>query len=246
MTGHHLAWRVRGALLPTVEAYGPTLLKDILPAFSNLEKRADEVAEKEFERLGALPAGEDCDGDMADAAEAAQDEGLTFYETMLAMRQATLNLFSVGLFHLVEQQLVMLCDDASFPMKPPDTRLDLIATWYRRHLRLDLRQLPNSATVDELRLLANAVKHGEGSTEKQKRERQQLREQRPELFEDPFTKKFFSRLRRIEKPLRQPLAGDDIYVTEEIFAEYAAAAVGFFEALIAYFEEHGKDHYPDA
>lgn len=45
------------------------------------------------ERLGSLPATDDYDGGGADA-EAAQDKGLAFYETMTAMRQATVNLFS--------------------------------------------------------------------------------------------------------------------------------------------------------
>lgn len=236
--GHYLAWRVRGALLPTVEAFGPSLLNDILPAFSNLQKRADEVAHEEFARRGAEPAGEDCDGDMGDAAEAAEAKGQTFYDTMVGMRQATLNLFSAGLFHLTEQKLTDLCHDASFRMKPPDTKLEKVAAWYQRHLRVDLGQLRNWSKVDELRYLANAVKHGEGSSAKQ------LRKQRPELFEHPLMKKLWPGAPAFEKPLRLPMAGDDLYVTDEQFADYAAAAVDFFEALADYFDEHGEDEYP--
>lgn len=245
MTGDYLAWRVRGSLLPTVEAYGPCLLNDILPAFSNLEKRADEVADKEYTRLGALPAIDDCDVDMGVLAEQAQGKGLAFYETMVAMRQATLNLFSAGLFHLTEQKLTELCHDASFRMEPPDTNLEKVSAWYKRHLRLDLEQLQNWPTIEELRLLANAVKHGEGTTKRQIRERQLLRERRPELFEYPGTRKFWPDAPRTERPLRQPLGGEDLYVTDEVFTEYATATVGFFQALAEYFEAHGVEQYPN-
>jgi len=245
VTGDYLAWRVRGSLLPTVEAYGPCLLNDILPAFSNLEKRADAVADMEYARLGALPATDDFDGDMGVLAEQASDKGQAFYETMITMRQATLNLFSVGLFHLVEQKLTDLCNDASFPMDPPDTNLGAVRQWYARHLRLDLQLLRNWPTIEELRLLANAVKHAEGSTERQLHERQLLRERRPQLFEHPLTRRLGPDAPRIERPLRQPLAGEDLYVTDDLFGEYATAVVGFFQALAEHFDTHGKEQYPD-
>jgi hypothetical protein len=239
VTGVHLARRVRSALLPTVEAYGRCVLNDILPGFSNLDKRANEVAEEEYRRLGALPAGEDCDGDMSFAADAAQEKGLDFYNTMSAMRQATVNLFSAGLFHLAEQKLTDLCADATYRIKPPDTKLDEVAEWYLRHYRVDLRQLLAWPKIEELRLIANAVKHAEGSAARQ------LRKQRPELFEDPFTKRLFPRSRRTEKALRLPLAGEDLYVTDDMFSDYSLAATDFFQSLAEHFETHGEEQYPD-
>jgi hypothetical protein len=162
-----------------------------------------------------------------------------FYETMVAKRQATLNLFSAGLFHLVEQQLTRLCDDASFPLEPPDTKLEAAAGWYRRYFRLDPKELRSWAKIDELRLLANAVKHAEGSAARQ------LRERRPDLFEHPRLRKHWPDAPEIQRPVRQPLAGGDLYVTDKHFADYASAAVDFFHALAEYFEQHGDDAYPE-
>ncbi len=107
-----------------VKTYGECVLGDVMSAFADLEKRADEVAEAEFARLGSEPAGEDCSGDMAAAAEAAEDKGQGFYDTMASLRQTMLNLVTAGLFHLLEQQLADLCRDGAFHVPPPnDTKL---------------------------------------------------------------------------------------------------------------------------
>jgi hypothetical protein len=233
-----MAWRLRISAIPYVRAYGECVLREVLPVFANLEVRADEIADAEFERLGAEPAGEECDGDMSAAAETAQDKGQAFYDTMFALRQTTLNLFAAGLFHLVEQQLADLCRDATFRIDPPDdTKLGIVAQWYRRHFDLDLRDLPMWPEIDELRFLANAVKHAEGDSA------EDLRGRNPELFRDP-------RLREIgldnaaDQPLRLPLAGDDLYVTEGRFGRYSESANQFLAAIAEHFEANGEQYYP--
>lgn len=232
--GIYMAWRVRTFLLPPVETYGPCVLNDILPSFENLDKRADEIGEKEYERLGSLPAYNEADMDTL--AERAHDKGVTFYQTMMGMRQATVNLFSAGLFHLVEQQLACLFDDAAFSRKPTDTQLTYMQTFYRDHLRLELHRLHGWEKVDELRLLANTVKHAEGKSATQ------LRTRRPDLFEDAIAKTLPFKMP--PQPIWQPLAGEGLYVSEEHFKEYADAAVAFFEALAQYFDDHRDETYP--
>ena len=51
---------------------------------------------------------------MSGFAEQAEYEAQEFYEMMFPLRQTTINLFTAGLFHLVEQQLAGLCHDAAF------------------------------------------------------------------------------------------------------------------------------------
>lgn len=101
-----------------------------MPVFADLGRKADEVANAEFERLGAQPATDDTACDMSVLAEAANERGQASYETMSALRQATLNLFAAGLFHLVEQQLADLCRDGGFTVQPPtDTKLSVVAEY---------------------------------------------------------------------------------------------------------------------
>ena len=102
VTGHYLAFHARISAVAHVRAFGECVLSQVMPAFADLENRAEDVANAEYARLGSEPASEDCEGDMAAAAEAAHGKGLAFYETMVALRQTPLNLFTAGLFHLVE------------------------------------------------------------------------------------------------------------------------------------------------
>lgn len=240
VNGIYMAFRVRGGVLPYVRAYGDCVLNDLLPGFRDLEQRAQEVADTEFERLGSEPAGEDCDGDMSVAAETAQEQGQAFYETMSGLRQATLNLFAAGLFHLIEQQLADLCWDGAFRVpEPGDTKLSVVAKWYLRHFGIDLTRLKNWATIDELRLVANTVKHTEGGSA------EALRARRPSIFQHPDLADFRQIPSAIAaRPIRLPLAGDDLYVTEAMIREYAAGATEFFEAIAAYFEQNAKEDYP--
>jgi hypothetical protein len=208
-------------------------------AFANLDKRADEVANAAFQRYGSESAGDDFDGDMSVFAERAEDEGLAFYEVMFGLRQATLNLFSAGLFHLVEQQLANLCHDASFDTPPPkDTKLSVVARWYGDHFQLELQALPDWATIEELRLVANVVKHAEGDSA------EALRSIRPELFRHPSTRNLWPNNSPPVLPVRLPLAGDNLYITEELFRGYSQAATQFFARIASYFEAHGDEYYP--
>lgn len=235
--GSYMVWRIKGGALKRIGAYGDCILGDVMPTFSNLDQRAEQVADAEFARLGSEPVGEDWNGDMADLAETANDKGLVFYETMTGIRQSFLNLFSVGLFHLIEQELADLCRDGAFTVDPPaDNKISLVKQWYATHFDLELSVLPSWPAIEELRLLANTVKHGEGSSAKN------LRAQRPELLCHPA-------LRGIDPtprpwPIQSPLAGEDLYVTEEIFQAYSQAANQFIGEIAKHFEERAEEYYP--
>ena len=110
----------------------------------------------------------------------AEEEGIAFYETMVSVRQAMLNLLAAGLFHLVEQQLAHSCRDGAFTIEPPHkTNLFEVSPWYREHFFLDLENLHNWGRVDELRLVTNTVKHAEIN------QIDRLRKLRPDLFRNP-------------------------------------------------------------
>lgn len=184
--------------------------------------------------------------DPADAAEAAQERGQDFYDTLFAMRQGTLNMFTAGLFHLLKQQLAALGEDAKFQAMGatvPEVKLDEIAAWYRRHLRLDLAALPDWATIDQqLRGIANAVKHGEGASARR------LRGLRPDLFVDPRLAKFgLAHLGAVSatRRLSTPLAGDDLFVTPEVLEGYTQSAVSLLQQIKDHFLLHQDEEYPD-
>ncbi|HUY13915.1 MAG TPA: hypothetical protein VMX16_09850 [Terriglobia bacterium] len=237
--GHYLAMRARHSALAHVRAFGDFVLHDVLPSILNLEKRAKEVAEEEYARLGSQPADEYCSYDMADAAEDANEKGLAFYQTMVGVRQAVLNLFTAGLFHLVEQELAGLCSDGSMCVQPPaDSNLKRIADWYGQHFWLDLRSLSSWGTIEELGLVANAVRHAEG------RSAEKVRLLRPELFQDPILGEPLPGWEAASQPLRLPLGGEGLYITQEHFQQYSQAAERFVTEIVNHFEDHERGLYP--
>ncbi len=86
--------------------------------------------------------------------------------------------------------------------------------------------------------LGNTVKHAEG------RSAVQLRERRPELFEHPYSKLLRRDAPRFFPPLRLPLAGDGLYVTEEVLDEYVSAVAGLLGEIASHFDGHAKEYYP--
>ncbi len=237
VNGSYMIWRITAGPLQRLHAYRDCVLANVMPTFSDLEQRAEQVEQQEYDRLGSEPVGDDWNGDMAEVAEAAFDKGLLFYTTMKGIRQSVLNLFSVGLFHLIEQELADLCRDGAFIVDPPsDTKITVVKRWYADHFDLDLSALPSWPTIEELRALANTVKHGEGNSA------DSLRTLRPELFCNPT-------LRTIDPtprpwPIQSPLAGEDVYVTEELFRGYCEAANQLVGEILGYFEQHREDYYP--
>ena len=236
--GRYLARRFRRGAATYIATYVATVRDEVIPTFSNLNARATQIAEAEFVRLSSQPAGDDCDGDLGSLAEAAQEKGEIFYNTLDGLRRTSLALYAVGLFHLLEQQLCDLCRDASFGINPPgDTRLEGLVPWYRKHFRVDLHALPAWQAIDELRLLANTAKHGSGSSARQ------LRELRPDLFEDPRLRDLLPDMPELYTTphVRLPLAGQDLFVSDDTFAAYGAAAFEFINEIAQHFEDKADD-----
>jgi hypothetical protein len=218
MIGAWVARDMQMRIMPPVEAYNEDLFRDVLKAFDNLDERANAKGD---EFINNYPGDEYTD--PADVADWARDHSYSWWETMVSLRQSMVNLMAAGLYHLVEQQLGALSLDCAYE-RVRDTRLDIVRKWYVANLGIDLVSLPAWAKIDELRLVTNAVKHAEGPSA------QQLRELRPDLFENPA----FAHIRAEmgdrwvdrQEPLAMPLAGEDLFVTENDLEAYATAAEG--------------------
>ena len=206
MTGGYLNSQVRHRVIRPIEAFREYIFRDVVPQFANLNDRATQVGNEHYGMLVSQPVGDDCDGDVSGFAEDAQDQAIGWYEMMRSLRQTMLNLSAADLFHLTEQQLAALCHEGGFGvLHPPNPRLDDVAKWYGIHLRLDLKSLPAWLLINELRMLANTVKHAEGSSSSH------LKAKRPELFCDPSLMRAFPDIEFrdyfLNKTVAAPLAG---------------------------------------
>lgn len=224
-------------ILPPIPAYRDAVLQSVVPAFDDINAKFEAFQQSEFGRLCARPpVGEDDPGALADLA---RDNAIAFAQTLSGVRQGILNLCAAGLFHLLEQQLAEIWNDAGVLIRGPRVKLVAVANWMNRHAGIDLRAKPYWIDLDTLRLVANTAKHAESAA-------RQLRERSPSLFRDPFSEHLLPGWGLgIRRPLSQPLAGEGLYVTEKEFESLANTAVQCLNDLAEHFEQQGGHTYPD-
>jgi hypothetical protein len=242
MTGGYLASQIRHSRIRPILAFREYIFRDVVPQFGRLNERADQIGNEYFENAVNQPAGEDCDGDLSGFAEDAHDYALSWYEMMRSLRQTMLNLLAAGLFHLAEQQLAQLGNDAGFDSRRPKSAgIDDVTRWYKSVLHLDLKQLSKWPLIDELRLVANTAKHAEGKS------CDELRTLRPDLFSDPAFARIYQGMGIKDylehRQVSAPLAGEDLYVSEEELEKYAGGVEDFFRQVVGHFEQHKDDFY---
>jgi hypothetical protein len=223
--GHHWKEYVENLVTPDFQRFGDVVRNRILPVFDGINKEADEHARQRYDELmsSAIPR-EDWD-DGGAIAELAMEAGYDHYDMLVSMRSATLNLYAAALYHLTEQHIVDLCvmilDYHKREEIPPGEAIK----WFKDEVGLDVKDLPSWAVIKELRLVANAVKHGEGHSAAD------LHRLRPDLFVLPQFKAAGIGTHRMR--VRKPLFGQDIYVSSDDFAKYHDRSVAFWNEIAA-------------
>ena len=152
-----------------------------------------------------------------------------------------LNLLAAGLFHLTEQQLASLGQNAGFEKRQPkSTKLQHVAEWYKSFLCLDLQTLKDWPLIEELRLVTNTAKHAKGDSSKK------LKALRPDLFCDPALEKMFKGAGfgtwLVHRPVVAPLAGENLFVTEGTLRQYAEGVESFFREIATRLEKQEKEY----
>ena len=163
---------------------------------------------------------------------------------MLKIRQSVINLHAVGLSHLFEQQIYRLTSILEFGRRDrADFKKD--KNLLKTNGKIDIENLMGWQAIKELKLLCNAVKHAEGCSTTE------LRTLNPTLFEPPpDIDEHIQELRTdinnligsgsqnyLPEPIKNPLAGEDIYVKEEDIKKYADAIKEFWNDFIRWLLE---------
>jgi len=220
---------IRRVFIQDIDALAKCLEGRILPAFASLDKEAEQLEKNEFERR---TSSANPDMDPAEIAETSRDLAVSHYQIMRDVEQAALNLFAAACFHLLEQQLLLF------------HRKELLSDEEKNHHNLlkisevisrlaahgiDLTHFSVWPEINDLRLVANVVKHADGKSA------DQLRSRNPDLFARPDpTVSTVCGNRTIMKPaVYQPLMGRDFFVTIEAFRSYARAVRSFWQELAA-------------
>ncbi len=211
--------------IPSLEHLFRTLETRLLANFrpTDIENEAEAVRDEAWECFMSSPVPK---RDPEDCAQAAQEAGLRHYMMLSDIRQGVINMFAAGLYHAFEQQLVDFYRCELMPRGSCDPSLYKVSR-VKGSLRMqgvDIELLESWKLIDELRLLANTVKHGEGGSAAE------LRRRRPDLFNrsdmPPEMQAFFSNTQ-----VFLPMLGEDLYVTTDQLRQYRDATVEFWRQL---------------
>ena len=233
---------IREVYLPEIQSLREGAVERVLSAFGDdaVDRDAEAAERTTWQRLCEQ---EGPYRDPGDLAEEALNAGIDRYCVLQSLRQALANLFAVGLHHLVEQQQFLLLRRELLRDDEEDKHALLnIREFIARNCQsgVDVAVLEGWDGLQELRHVANAVKHAEGPAVAF------LRQRRPDLFESPMLGEELPQLALgARADVYKPLFGEDIYVRESDLGRYFSAATQFWRSYAGRLEELGRDgHAP--
>jgi len=180
--------RIRKMLKEPFETFAKTYHERVIPIFSSLEEESQAIADEKYEDLGRYFNPEN--DDPADYAEMAWEAGLEHYESMSLMQYNMRLMWISTLYQFWEQQVrKFVFEEVTRTHKFIDKKgndVDFAGFCTRgiddikeefNEFGIDLEKLNSWSRIEELRLLANVIKHGEGWSATK------LKELRPDYFD---------------------------------------------------------------
>jgi len=216
---------IRSQFINQIELLYESIQNRLIPTFDTIEKEAEEISKKEYNRLCSSLYSPDID--LADIAERAEEAGIEYYMSLSGIKQTLLNITATALYHLFEQQITFFLRlEVLPPAQENHTKLMKVST-FEEELRkkgINIRSFCSWNKIEELRIVANTIKHAEG------RAASDLRRRRPDLFK-PQSIKSFSYGTPISR-IYMPLAGEDIFVTKGDLLKYKNVLTDFWIEFI--------------
>lgn len=238
MIRNNLFWahQIKVNFIPGIDFFARCMEEKIVPAFDSIDKEADEVERKAFESPSVYIDPEYYD--PADAAENAFEKGLEYYEWMTGMLQGVINLFVAGLYHLFEQQLLLF-------HRQELLRLDEKNNINLLHLKeakgrlsthgIIVEKFYSWSKINELRIVANTVKHADGSSA------EELKSKRPDFFSRSSNSPVIGSF-AVLGPVLTPLTGDSVYITQIEFKKYVNSVKEFWSEMCTALENQDRGH----
>jgi hypothetical protein len=210
--------------------YIETYTKRIAPVFDNIEEEANQIAKEHFREMGAFFHPDY--HDEGDFAEAAFEKGLEHFEGLSLIRYNTKLMWISTMYQLWEQQVrKFLFEEISRTHKMYDKKnneitfksfcargIDEIKETFLE-FNYNLETLTVWPDIDELRLLANVIKHGDG------RSASQLEQLKPRFFKSQVSS---SNLLELYKSTLTEIV---LNIDESDFLRYGDALIRFWDEL---------------
>jgi len=147
---------------------------------------------------------------------------------MSGLRQGLQNMSAAALYHLYEQQVMLFHRREVLDLgEENDAALFKHSVFRERLLRygIDVKTFASWPLIEELRLVANTVKHAEGDSAAD------LHSRRPELFIAPQVADLPFLGSKAVARVFQPVMGEDLYVSVDDIRRYANAVEQFWSEL---------------
>ncbi len=197
----------------------------LLPTFDSSEEEAEQATSDEWERLGLAGASDSTDS--ADDADRADQVGVDHLLLLDGVRQTLINLSVAALYHLLEQQLMTFHRRQVLHPRDENNAALMKISELKAQLSskgVDIGHFRSWPKVQELKAVANAVKHAEGDSA------DKVRRNRPDLFTPPQLLGATRPDPSVES-VYLPLAGEDIFLTVDDLREYGSVVLEFWQEL---------------
>lgn len=220
------SWQ-REAALERLSYFRDQMLNRVFPAFETIEEEAQSHGNAIFNAAVSAPSW--VEGDEGSAAEAAHEAAVIHYGELERVLQTSINFAAASLFHVhwetpardwLTREAPMFGASKTQMKKLETTKLEDVSAFLKGQ-GWEFSAEPWFATLDELRLVANTVKHARGDSARA------LFERRRTLF---FP---FNRMGEDEMIGSYEPDGDDLVVTPEDFRQYASALECFWQSAPA-------------
>ncbi|PRH42086.1 hypothetical protein C6T65_12075 [Burkholderia vietnamiensis] len=221
-------WRgyFRTTFKPHLERTLEVLETRLLPSFDGIEAEATAIQEQTFRDLVSRPIDHDV-ADESMLAQGAFEAGFDYYAGMDAIRQALINSFAPMLYHTWEQQLLAFHRREVLHPAEEHTNALLKLSVLKKRLAdkgIDIVELPTWSQLDQLRVVANTVKHADGDSA------DILKGQRPEFFDPTHINGRLAAMPfRVIPSVYRPMSGEDLYLTVGDIKAYGASTIRFWD-----------------
>lgn len=218
--------RFQTKFITEINTFMRVLEERLLPGFSEIESEAEAIQNEEWSRLLSTTYSED--GDCSEIAEQSVHAGITYYEQMTETRQSVINLFASGLYHLFEQQVMFFHRKQVLSLSEENDKGLFKLEVFQERLRcngVEVAEFGCWSKIEELRLVANVVKHAAGKSS------EGLIQVRPDLFSPTCNQESLPSFPGSSDRVFMPLGGNDLYVSHNDILRYQKAVIAFWDEL---------------
>lgn len=210
--------------------YIDTYIKRIAPIFENIEEEAEQVANDHYQRMGAYFNPDY--HDPSDFVEVAWEKGLEYYQGLSLIRYNTKLMWISTMYQFWEQQVRKFLYEEITRFHKIYDKMNNEITFKKFCSRgiadikkvfldfdLNLESLNMWSDIDELRLLANVIKHGDGGSASQ------LEQRKPSIFKSQISNTNLLEL------YKSTLTEVVLNIDDSDFIRYGEALISFWEQL---------------